>query len=298
MTGADHAAAQRIEAQSAHRPPRTTRIADRFAVLRRENRGALVTYLQAYDPDPATSLAILRGLPGAGADVIEIGVPFTDPMADGPSIQRAALRALKAGATLAGVLATVRDFRAAEATTPVVLMGYYNPIFSYGVERFCADAAAAGVDGLIIVDVPPEEAEEVEPHARARGLDLIRLVAPTTDEARMPRVLAATSGFVYHVSITGITGTRSATSEALAEAVPRIRRHTDLPVAIGFGIRTPQQAAEAVRLADGAVVGTALVDTLAASLDEAGRARPETVQRVLDQVRGLAEAVREARRAG
>jgi tryptophan synthase alpha chain len=276
----------------------TGRIAARFAALQREGRGALVTYLQAYDPDRETSLTLLRGLPEAGADVIEIGVPFTDPMADGPSIQRAALRALRAGATLAGVLGMVREFRAGDAATPVVLMGYYNPIFAYGVARFCADAAAAGVDGLIVVDVPPEEADEIEPHAKAAGLDLIRLVAPTTDEVRLPRVLAATSGFVYYVSITGITGTRSATREALEAAIPRIRRHTSLPLAIGFGIRTPQQAAEAARLADGAVVGTALVDTLAASLDEEGRARPDTPRQVLDQVRGLALAVRAARQAG
>lgn len=268
-----------------------SRIADRFARLRQEGRSALVTYLQAYDPDPATSLAILRGLPGAGADVIELGMPFTDPMADGPSIQKAALRALKAGATLSRVLAMVRDLRKQDATTPVVLMGYYNPILAYGVARFCTDAAASGVDGLIVVDVPPEEADEIEPHAKEQGLDLIRLVAPTTDDARLPRVLAATSGFVYYVSITGITGTRSATAEDLAAAIPRIRAHTALPVCIGFGIRTPAQAATAARIADGAVVGTALVDTLGASLDEQGRARPDTVRQVLDQVRALAEAV-------
>ena len=273
-----------------------SRIAERFAALKREGRGGLVTYLQAYDPDPACSVAILHGLPGAGADVIELGVPFTDPMADGPSIQKAGQRALKAGATLAGVLAMVRDFREGEGETPLVLMGYLNPILSYGVERFCCDAAASGVDGLIIVDLPPEEADEVAPHARDAGLDLIRLIAPTTDEARLPRVLAATTGFVYYVSITGITGTRSASAEHLAEAVPRIRRHTDLPLAIGFGIRTPQQAAEAARLADAVVVGSALVDTLAAGLDENGCARPETRRQVLDQVRALAEAVHGARR--
>ncbi|MBR0658735.1 tryptophan synthase subunit alpha [Neoroseomonas oryzicola] len=269
-----------------------TRIADRFAALKAEGRGALVTFLEGYDPDPATSMAILRGLPAAGADVIEIGVPFTDPMADGPSIQRGGLRALKAGATLAGVLAMVRDFRKDNATTPIVLMGYYNPILSYGTERFCTDAAASGVDGLIIVDVPPEEADEVEPLTKANNLDLIRLIAPTTDDARLPRVLAATTGFVYYVSITGITGTRSASGADLAAAMPRLRKHTDLPICIGFGIRTPEQAAEAARLSDGAVVGTALVDTLAESLDENGRAKPDTVRKVLDRVRALAEAIR------
>ncbi|UPY38731.1 tryptophan synthase subunit alpha [Sediminicoccus sp. KRV36] len=269
-----------------------SRIPAKFAALKAAGRGALITYQQAYDPDPATSLAIIRGLPGAGADLIEVGMPFTDPMADGPSIQLAAQRALKAGATLAGVLALVRDFRTGDDTTPIVLMGYYNPILSYGVDRFCTDAAASGVDGLIVVDVPPEEAHEIEPQARAAGLDLIRLVAPTTDDARLPRVLEATSGFVYHVAITGITGTRSASAASLELAIPRIRRHTALPIAIGFGIRTPAQAAEAAALADGAVVGTALVDTLAKSLDEQGRAKPDSVRKVLDQVRELADAVR------
>ncbi|MGG5811000.1 tryptophan synthase subunit alpha [Falsiroseomonas sp. CW058] len=274
-----------------------SRIATRFAALRAEGRGALVTFLSGFDPDRDTSLAILKGLPDAGADVIEIGVPFTDPMADGPSIQRAGQRALKAGATLPGILDLVRDLRRSVRDTPVVLMGYYNPILSHGVARFCADAADAGVDGLIIVDVPPEEADEVEPHARASGLDLIRLIAPTTDEARLPRVLGATTGFIYYVAITGITGTRSADYAALAPAIARLKRHTDLPVAIGFGIRQPAQAAEAAAAADGAVVGTALVDTLAATLDEGGRATPRTVDAVLDQVRGLAGAVRAARKA-
>nr|WP_246523326.1 tryptophan synthase subunit alpha [Neoroseomonas eburnea] len=265
--------------------------------MKAEGRGALVTFLEGYDPDPATSLAILRGLPGAGADVIEIGVPFTDPMADGPSIQKGGLRALKAGATLAGVLALVRDFRKENAATPIVLMGYFNPILSYGVDSFCNDAAASGVDGLIVVDVPPEEADEIEPQAKANGLDLIRLIAPTTDDSRLPRVLSATSGFVYYVSITGITGTKSASGADLTAAIPRLRRHTELPICIGFGIRTPEQAAEAARIADGAVVGTALVDALAGSLDEQGRAKPDTVRKVLDQVRALSEAVRGVKKA-
>ncbi len=275
-----------------------SRIATRFAALKAEGRGALVTYLQAFDPDHDTSLAILRGLPKAGADLIEIGVPFTDPMADGPAIQKAALRALRAGATVAGVLEMVRAFRAVDDQTPIVLMGYYNPILAFGVERFCGAAATAGVDGLIIVDVPPEEADEVEPHTRSLGLDLIRLVAPTTDEARLPRVLAATSGFVYYVAIAGITGTKSASSDSLAEAIPRIRRHTELPVCIGFGIRSPAQAAEAATLADGAVVGTALVDALAGTLDADGRASARTVPTVLSAVQALAAAVRLGRTSG
>ncbi|WP_237216931.1 tryptophan synthase subunit alpha [Falsiroseomonas oryziterrae] len=273
-----------------------SRIATRFAQLKAEGRGALVTFLTGFDPDRATSLKILQGLPAAGADVIEIGVPFTDPMADGPSIQKAGQRGLKAGATVAGVLDLVRELRATERDTPVVLMGYYNPILAYGVAAFCKDAAAAGVDGLIIVDVPPEEADEVEPDARANGLDLIRLIAPTTDEARLPRVLGATTGFIYYVSITGITGTRSADYASLAPAVAALKRHTDLPVAIGFGIRTPEQAAVAAGVADGAVVGTALVDTLAATLDAEGRATAETAPKVLAQVAALAQAIRSAKK--
>ena len=269
-----------------------SRIKARFALLRAEGRGALIPFLEAYDPDLATSLAILRGMPGAGADLIEIGMPFTDPMADGPTVQAAGLRGLKAGATLARTLAMVGAFREEDQDTPVVLMGYLNPIASYGPARFCADAAQAGVDGLIVVDLPPEEADLVVPHADAHGLDLIRFVAPTTDAARLPSVLRGSSGFVYYVSITGITGTRSASTESLAAAMPRIRAATSLPIAIGFGIRTPAQAAEASRLGDAAVVASALIETLAASLDEHGRATHNTVQRVLDQVRELADGVR------
>ncbi|PWS38896.1 tryptophan synthase subunit alpha [Falsiroseomonas bella] len=274
-----------------------SRIAARFAALKAEGRGALVTFLTGFDPDRATSLRILQGLPGAGADVIEIGVPFTDPMADGPSIQKAGQRGLRAGATVPGILDLVRELRATEKDTPVVLMGYYNPMLAYGVARFCADAAAAGVDGLIVVDVPPEEADEIEPDARAHGLDLIRLIAPTTDEARLPRVLGATTGFIYYVSITGITGTRSADYASLAPAIAALKRHTDLPVAIGFGIRSPEQAAIAASVADGAVVGTALVDTLAATLDAEGRATADTAPKVLAQVRGLSQAIRAAKKA-
>ena len=272
-----------------------SRIAARFAALQAEGRGALIPFLEAWDPDPATSMAILRGMPAAGADLIEIGCPFTDPMADGPTIQAAAQRGLKAGATMARTLAMVREFRRENDATPVILMGYLNPILSYGTERFCTDAAAAGVDGLIVVDLPTEEADLLLPHATARGLDIIRLVAPTTDNARLPLVLDGSSGFVYYVSITGITGTRSASAADLAAAIPRIRAATTLPIAIGFGVRSPAQAAEAVQVADGAVVASALIETLAASLDANGKAGPDTVRRVLDQVRALAEGVRTAR---
>ncbi len=272
-----------------------SRIAARFAALKQEGRGALIPFLEAYDPDHATSTAILHGMPGAGADLIEIGMPFTDPMADGPIVQASGLRGLKAGASLAKVVEMVRSFREADGDTPIILMGYLNPIDSYGPARFCADAARAGVDGLIIVDLPTEEADLILPHAAEHGIDIIRLVAPTTGDDRLPIVLQGSSGFVYYVSITGITGTGSPTKASLAAALPRLRRVTDLPVAIGFGVRTPDQAADAVRVADAAVVGSALMDTLAASLDAEGRAAPDTAERVLAQVRGLAAGVRGAR---
>jgi tryptophan synthase alpha chain len=272
-----------------------SRIAARFAALRAENRGALIPFLEAWDPDSATSMAILRGMPGAGADLIEIGCPFTDPMADGPTIQAASNRALAAGATLSRTLAMVREFRREDDATPIILMGYLNPILSYGTERFCTDAQAAGVDGLIVVDLPSEEADLLLPHTNARDLDMIRLVAPTTDAARLPKVLDGSSGFVYYVAITGITGTRSASSADLAAAIPRVRHATDLPIAVGFGVRTPEQAADAVRVADAAVVASALIETLVASLDAQGKAGPNTVRLVLDQVRALAEGVRGAR---
>jgi tryptophan synthase alpha chain len=272
-----------------------SRIAARFAELNSAGRGALIPFLEAWDPDSATSMAILRGMPAAGADLIEIGCPFTDPMADGPTIQLAGKRALKAGATLSRTLAMVREFRREDAATPVILMGYLNPILSYDIERFCTDAAAAGVDGLIVVDLPSEEADMLLPFATANAIDVIRLVAPTTDERRLPIVLDGSSGFVYYVSITGITGTRSASYDDLKLAIPKVRRATNMPIAIGFGVRTPEQAAEAVRVADAAVVASALIETLAASLDADGRAGPDTVRRVLDQVRALADGVRGAR---
>ncbi len=272
--------------------PAPTRIATVFAGLKAEGRGALMPFLMAYDPDLATSAEILRGMPDAGADLIEIGCPFSDPMADGPTVQLAGQRALKAGATLTGILAMVRDFRATNDTTPLILMGYLNPILSYGAERFCADARAAGADGLIVVDMPPEESQDLAPYATAQGLDLIRLIAPTTDDARLPGVLRACSGFIYYVAITGITGTRSATSADLALNIPRLRQHTDLPIAIGFGVRTPSQAAEAARVADGAVVASALIERMAATLDGQGRASDSTIGTVLGDVRALAAAVR------
>jgi tryptophan synthase alpha chain len=275
----------------------TTRIDACFAELRKQDRAAFVTFLMAGDPDPATSLAIIKALPNAGADIIEIGMPFTDPMADGPAIQAAGLRALKAGMTLKKTLAMVREFRTGDATTPVVLMGYYNPIYIYGVDTFLTDAKSAGVDGLIIVDLPPEEDTELCLPAMRAGLNFIRLATPTTDDRRLPAVLANTSGFVYYVSITGITGSASADTTAVGEAVARIKRHTKLPVCVGFGIRTPQAARGIAERADGAVVGTALVDALRGSLDAEGRATAKTVDAVADLTASLAQGVRGAKQA-
>jgi len=275
----------------------TTRIDTRFAELKKEGRAAFVTFLMAGDPDPATSLEIIKALPKAGADVIEIGMPFTDPMADGPGIQAAGLRALKAGMTLRKTLDMVRAFRKGDATTPLVLMGYYNPIYIYGVDQFLADAKAAGVDGLIIVDLPPEEDTELCLPAMKAGLNFIRLATPTTDDKRLPAVLANTSGFVYYVSITGITGAAAADSKMVGEAVARIKRHTNLPVCVGFGIRTSEAARAIAERANGAVVGTALVDALRGSLDAEGRATAKTVDAVADLAASLAQGVRGAKQA-
>jgi tryptophan synthase alpha chain len=275
----------------------TTRIDARFAELKKQDRAAFITFLMAGDPDPATSLAIIKALPKAGADIIEIGMPFTDPMADGPAIQAAGLRALKAGMTLKRTLAMVREFRTGDATTPLVLMGYYNPIYIYGVDKFLTDAKSAGVDGLIIVDLPPEEDTELCLPAMRAGLNFIRLATPTTDDKRLPAVLANTSGFVYYVSITGITGSASADTAVVGQAVARIKRHTQLPVCVGFGIRTPEAARGIAQRADGAVVGTALVDALRGSLDAEGRATAATVGAVADLTAALAQGVRGAKQA-
>jgi tryptophan synthase alpha chain len=272
-----------------------TRIDARFAVLKREGRSGLVTFVMAGDPDPATSLAILRALPQAGADVIEVGMPFTDPMADGPAIQAAGLRALRAGQDMATTLELVCNFRAGDVATPIVLMGYYNPIYIYGVARFLADAKAAGVDGLIVVDLPPEEDTELCLPALRAGLNFIRLATPTTDDRRLPTVLANTSGFVYYVSITGITGAAAPDADRVVEAVTRIKRHTALPVAVGFGVRDAASAAAIARGAEGVVVGSALVEKVRVSLDAAGKATPATVAAVVGLVAELAAGVRSAR---
>ena len=270
----------------------TTRIDARFSALKQQGRPALVTFTMAGDPDYDTALSILKALPAAGADVIELGMPFTDPMADGPAIQAAGLRALKAGQDMKRTLALVREFRRGDDATPIVLMGYYNPIYVYGVERFLADATAAGVDGLIVVDLPPEEDAELCLPALAAGVNFIRLATPTTDDKRLPAVLKNTSGFVYYVSITGITGSATPDAGKVADAVVRIKRHTTLPVCVGFGVRTAEQAAAIVRGADGVVVGSALVDAVRKTLAPDGKPTPATVPAVADLVRTLAQGVR------
>ncbi|MFC3228058.1 tryptophan synthase subunit alpha [Marinibaculum pumilum] len=274
--------------------PDSRRIARRFAALKAEGRAGFVAYVTAGDPDLDRSAEILRGLPGAGADIIELGMPFTDPMADGPAVQAANLRALAAGASLKRTLEMVARFREGDGDTPIVLMGYANPVFSYGVPAFVRDASAAGVDGLIIVDTPTEEDAMINIPAFEAGIDPIRLATPTTDEARLPAILQRTSGFLYYVSIAGITGTRAPDHGAVAAAVRRLRQHTELPIAVGFGIREPAQAAAVARAADAAVVGSALVDAVRQAL-EAGS---DPVAPVLDKVRELAGAVRSARAEG
>ena len=275
----------------------TTRIDSRFEQLKEEGRAALVTFLTAGDPDQETSLAILRALPVAGADIIEVGMPFTDPMADGPAIQLSSQRALRSGQTMRRTLEMVRLLRKDDPDVPIVLMGYYNPIYIYGVDRFLADAKDAGVDGLIVVDLPPEEDAELCLPALARGLNFIRLATPTTDDRRLPAVLANTSGFVYYVSITGITGTAKSDPVRTAEAVARIKRHCRLPVAVGFGVRTADQAAKIARAADGVVVGSALVSALKDSLDSKDQATSRTINAVTGLVAELARGVRGARLA-
>lgn len=273
----------------------STRIDKRFAALKEEGRAALVTFIMAGDPDYDTSLAIAKALPKAGADIIELGMPFTDPMADGPAIQAAGLRALKSGQRMARTLSLVREFRKDDDRTPIILMGYYNPIYIYGNERFLADAKAAGVDGLIVVDLPPEEDEELCLPALKAGLNFIRLATPTTDDKRLPKVLTNTSGFVYYVSVTGVTGTAAPETSKVSGAVARIKRHTNLPVAVGFGVKTAEQARSIAEGADGVVVGSALIDALSRSLDKTGKAGAGTVKAVTQLVSALAQGVRSAR---
>jgi tryptophan synthase alpha chain len=274
----------------------STRIDKRFAALKKEGRAALVTFIMAGDPEYDTSLAIAKALPKAGADIIELGMPFTDPMADGPAIQAAGLRALKAGQRMTRTLSLVRDFRKDDDQTPIILMGYYNPIYIYGNERFLADAKAAGVDGLIIVDLPPEEDDELCLPALKAGLNFIRLATPTTDDKRLPKVLTNTSGFVYYVSVTGVTGTAAPDTSKVTGAVAQIKRHTRLPVAVGFGVKTAEQARAIAEGADGVVVGSALVDAMFKSLDKTGKASAGTVNAVTQLVSALAQGVRSARR--
>lgn len=272
-----------------------TRLDARFKALKAEGRGGLVTFITAGDPDGDTSLALLKGLPAAGADIIELGMPFSDPMADGLAIQASSLRALQAGMTLTKTLDMVRAFRTHDDATPIVLMGYYNPIHHYGSQKFVTDAKAAGVDGLIIVDLPPEEETELCLPALAGGINFIYLIAPTTDDERLPLVLKNASGFVYYVSITGVTGTGSARLSDTQAAVERIRRHTDLPVAVGFGITTPDAAAEVAGVADAAVVGSALINVIRDNLDANGKATSSLVDKVLAFARQLGDGVRQSK---
>src|SRR5438093_674684 len=273
-----------------------SRIERRFAALREEGRAGLVIYLTAGDPDPDTSLALFQGLASAGADLVEIGMPFSDPMADGPAVQAAGQRALKRGTTLRSTLDMVKTLRQQDQDTPYVLMGYYNPIYRYGAESFARDAVEAGVDGAIVVDLPPEEDEELAAPARRAGLDIVRLATPTSDEARLPAIVGHASGFLYYVAITGITGTRSADAASVDRAVARLRRFTQLPIAVGFGIKNAAQAAAVAKAADAAVVGSVLVDRLAQNLDPDDHAKPGLVEAVLTDIRALAAGVRGARR--
>ncbi len=274
-----------------------SRLETRFVELKAAGRGGLVTFVTAGDPDGETSLALLRRLPAAGADIIELGMPFSDPMADGPAIQASSLRALKAGATLAKTLEMVRRFREEDERTPIILRGYYNPIYCMGVEAFLAEATRVGVDGLIIVDLPPEEDEELCHPAIEAGLHWIRLATPTTDAKRLPAVLSNTSGFIYYVAIMGITGTKSAAEGEIERAVEHLRAHSDLPIAVGFGIKTPQQAAAVAEAADAAVVGSALVERVRVNLDEEGKAKDGLVEDVAGLVGSLAHGIRDGRAA-
>jgi tryptophan synthase alpha chain len=276
-----------------------SRIEKRFAKLKADKRAGLVAYVSAGDPDATLGYQILKGLPGAGADLIELGMPFTDPMADGPSVDAAGQRALKAGITVDATFDMVRRFRqeTGDNDTPILLMGYYNLVYQRGVQKFCKDAGAAGVDGFILVDLPPEEADAIKSHAVAAGIDMVLLTAPTTDDKRLPAVLKYSSGFVYFVSVLGITGTKSASEDAVREHVARIKRHTKLPVGVGFGIKTPEQAAMVARHADAVVVGSAIVDQVKVALDENGKPKPDLVAGVLAFVKSLADGVRSVRKS-
>jgi tryptophan synthase alpha chain len=273
----------------------TTRIDTKFAALKAENRPGLVTYFMGGDPDYDTALSIMKALPAAGSDVIELGMPFSDPMADGPAIQAAGLRALKAGQTLKKTLAMAAEFRKGDNDTPIVLMGYYNPIYIYGVDKFLMDAKASGIDGLIVVDLPPEMDDELCIPALKAGLNFIRLATPTTDDKRLPTVLNNTSGFVYYVSMTGITGSALTDTSKVAQAVRRIKSHTDLPIAVGFGVKTAEQAKVIGQSADAVVVGSAIVNQIANTLTKDGKATADTVDSVATMVRGLSTGCRAAR---